>query len=339
MRSAIITLALAGIVLLGLIGAVHAAGPAVSPGSPFTPQTFGCGGPVAGCDSALLRQWEFYRDMPMQLMDRDHRAKEWDKEYARKQSQKLIDALSVPCELADAEYAGGGEITANGKLLDIKVYEVACRSGTGYFLVSQPPQNTLAVSCFTAEAARESDIAKGLKHDEFTCGLGRFSDVKAMAASVVKGAGAACDVSDYHWVGVSTTNGTEYSEVACANGKGYVVEIPKAGTPAEVSVVDCQEAVKQGVKCKLTAVTMPVTLQTFRDALKEHGADCADAEMRYIGRESQGRRYVVELQCPQKPNGLVAFIPLEDNPKPFETLDCPTAAARSAVKCTLTGKQ
>jgi hypothetical protein len=284
-----------------------------------------------------MKQWEFYRDMPFLLGERHREAKKWDTEDAMKQSGKLIEALSLPCAPINAELAGGGKIKVEDRLIEVKVYEVACRSGIGYFLVSQPPEKTLAVSCFAAAAAH--DATQEAKHDEFICGLSADKDAKTMAAAVVKGAGATCDVSDYHWIGVSATSGTEYSEVACANGQGYVVEVPQTGPPEQVAVVGCQDAVKEGVKCKLTAVTMPVTLETFRDALKEHAVDCADQKIRYIGRETQGRRYVVELQCPAKPDGLVAFIPLEGNSKPFETLDCSAAAARSAVHCTLAAKR
>jgi hypothetical protein len=282
-------------------------------------------------------QYTLFRDEAFHLRERAREAQKWDRELAMKASEKLIQALSVPCELTDAEHAGGGKVKADGKMLEVNVFEVACRAGTGYFLVSQPPQKSLAISCFAADAARATDLAQGRNPDEFDCELsGR--GVKMIAASVLKVAGTACDVRDYRWMGISTTNGTEYSEVACAGGQGYVLEIPKTGPTEQVAVVGCQEAVKEGVKCSLTAVTMPVTLETFRDALKEHAIDCAPAQMRYIGRETQGRRYVVELQCPQQPKGLVAFIPLEGNTKPFETLDCATAATR-AVKCMLTAKQ
>jgi hypothetical protein len=285
-----------------------------------------------------MKQFLVYRDVPFHLDQRVRQAKEWDKDFARKQSEKLIAELSLPCELVDAERAGGGKVRVGGRMLDVNIYEAACRSGIGYFLVSQPPQKSLAISCFSAEAAHATNTAQDSRTDQFTCELSDNKDAKAMAAAVLKGAGTACSVSEYRWIGVSSVSGTEYSEVACADGKGYVVEIPSTGQPTQVSVVGCQDAVKEGVKCNLTAVTMPVTLQTLRDALKEHAVDCASAQMRYVGRETQGRRYVVELQCPQRPNGLVAFIPLEGNPKPFETLDCSAAAAR-AVQCTLVSKQ
>jgi hypothetical protein len=285
-----------------------------------------------------MQQKTVYGDMLFNLGEHARNAKKFDRDYALKESQKVIEALALPCELVDAEHAGGGRIQVNGHTVEVAIYEAACRSGTGYFLVSQPPEKSLAISCFAAEAAHAADTAKGVKPDEFACTLPGHSDVKTMAAAVLKEAGTACDVNNYRWVGVGTVNATEYSEVACADGQGYVVEVPGTGLTARVAIVGCQDAVKEGIKCALTAVTMPVTLQTFRDAIKDHAVDCEPAQLRYIGRETQGRRYVVELQCPQQPHGLVAFIPLEGNSKPFETLDCAAAATR-AVTCKLTAQQ
>ncbi len=341
MRSAIITFLYVSLVFLGSSGNLYAqrsSGPLPTV-SPFTPNTGVCGRTPGSptCDSPLMQQHTVYSDVLFHLGEHARQAKGWDKEYAKKESQKLIDALSVPCELADAEQAGGGKIDVDGRMLDVTVYEAACRSGTGYFLVSQPPEKSLAISCFSAEAAHATDVARGAKPDDFSCTLSGYKDAKSMAAAVLKGVGTVCDVSDYRWVGVSTTTGTEYSEVSCEGGQGYVLEVPKTGQTATLSIVNCQDAVKEGLKCALTAVTLPVTLQTFRDAIKDHAIDCDPAEIRYIGRETQDRRYVVELQCPQQPKGLVAFIPLQDNGKPFETLDCPAAAAR-AIPCKLTAK-
>ena len=340
MRSAIIMLASGVLALCGWVGSAHAQ--KSTQGSPFTPSSTGagiCGSmPSPACDSPLMQQRTIYGDVLSHLGEHARQAKGWDKETALKESEKLIEALALPCELADAERAGGGKVQVNGRMLDVIVYEAACHSGTGYFLVSQPPEKSLAISCFAAEAARAADVAQGAKPDDFACTLSGYKDAKTMAASVVKGAGAVCDVSNYRWVGVSSVSGKEYSEVSCAEGSGYVVEVPKTGRAAQVAVVGCQDAIKEGVKCTLTAVTMPVTLETFRDALKDHAVDCEPVQIRYIGRETQGRRYVVEVQCPQQPKGLVAFIPLDDNPKPFETLDCPAAVAR-AVQCKLTAKQ
>jgi hypothetical protein len=78
-------------------------------------------------------------------------------------------------------------------------------------------------------------------------------------------------------------------------------------------------------------------MQTFRDALKQNDVNCQPTNMRMIGRESIDKRYVVEVQCQEQPNGLVAFIPVAGNTNKFETIDC-TAAVERQIRCELTAK-
>jgi hypothetical protein len=338
MRSTTIMLAFVLVVFLGWVEA-QAGPPASTPVAPFAPTNAQPCPAIAGCDTPLMKQFDLYHDMPFKLLARDREAKKWDKEFALKESVKLIQSMSIPCEPVEAEQAGGGKVEIQGRMLQVSVYEAGCKSGTGYFLVSQPPQQPVAISCFAAEAARAADLAKGVAPDGFTCELSGRRDTRLMASSVLKGAGTPCDVNDYRWVGVSYKTGMEFSEVACAGGQGYVIEVPRTSVAEQLAIVGCQDAVQQGILCSLTSVTKPVTLQTLREAIKEHGVECEPAQTRYVGREGQGRRYVVEMQCPQQPKGLVAFIPVGDNTKPFETVDCATAATRSAVQCELTAKQ
>jgi len=69
-------------------------------------------------------------------------------------------------------------------------------------------------------------------------------------------------------------------------------------------------------------------MQTFRDALAANGIKCESTKSRVIGQENIRKRYVVEFACPEQPKGLVAFIPVEGNTNPFETIDCSTAVSR-----------
>jgi len=161
-----------------------------------------------------------------------------------------------------------------------------------------------------------------------------------MAAALMTTAGTACAINTLRWFGMSDSGQMEYSEVSCADNNGYLLETPRVGPSAQTSVVSCQDAAKRGLKCRLTAVgsaSTQVTMQMFRDAIKQNGLACEPTKMRVIGRESVDKRYVVELQCAQQTDGLVAFIPLEGNTNKFETLDCAAAAGRDIV-CQLTGR-
>jgi len=266
-----------------------------------------------------------------------NRKSEKAKAQAQEESAKLAKAINLACELIDAEFVGAGTINENGKTRDLKVYEISCGNGMGYFLESRGSQQPIAVSCFAADATHAADIAKGTKSD-FYCQIPANKDVKAMAASLMTMSGTTCTVSELRWFGLSESGQTEYAEVACGDNKGYLLKTPRSGPTALASVMSCQEAAKYGMKCRLTdggRVSAPVSQQALRDALKQNGVNCEPMQMRVVGRESESRRYVVELQCPQQPKGLIAFIPLDGNTNKFETLDCP-AAAEQEIPCQLT---
>jgi hypothetical protein len=253
-------------------------------------------------------------------------------------AEKPIGALSLSCKPTDAERIGHGKAAVNGKRVEVVAYEVACSNGMGYLLASLGTEMPIAVSCFAAAATRADSIARGEKSDVY-CQLAANKDVKAMAASLLTATGTNCTVNDLRWFGLAAATHTEYTEVQCGDGSGYLLRAQQVEPAAQITAVSCREAAQQGMKCHLTdggPVPVPVTMQRFRDALKEGGVSCEPAQMRLVGRETVSRRYVVEMQCPDMPE-LVAFIPLEDNTKKFETLDC-TAAMQRNIVCTLNPK-
>jgi hypothetical protein len=321
-RPAIVALILASLATASLIGVVRAQHPdpvarMSAPGNP---------------GNGILSQ-----DDVAKINGVGNRSSAKAKAQAREESAKLVKAINLACELTDAELVGAGTTNENGKTLDLKVYEISCGNGMGYFLESRGSQQPIAVSCFAADATHAADVAKGTKSD-FYCQLPANKDVKVMAASLMTVSGTVCTVSALRWFGLSESGQTEYSEVVCGGNKGYLLKTPRSGPTASASVMNCQEAAKYGMKCRLTdggPVSAPVSQQALRDAVKQNGVNCEPLQMRVIGRESESKRYVVELQCPQQPKGLIAFIPLEGNPNRFETLDCP-AAAEQEIPCQLT---
>jgi hypothetical protein len=253
-------------------------------------------------------------------------------------AEKPIGALSLSCKPTDAERIGHGKATVNGKRVEVVAYEVACSNGMGYLLASLGTEMPIAVSCFAAAATRSDSVARGEKSDVY-CQLAANKDVKAMAASLLTATGTNCTVNDLRWFGLAAATHTEYTEVQCGDGSGYLLRAQQVEPAAQITAVSCREAAQQGMKCHLTdggPVPVPVTMQRFRDALKEGGVSCEPTQMRLVGRETVSRRYVVEMQCPDMTE-LVAFIPLEDNTKKFETLDC-TAAMQRNIVCTLNPK-
>jgi hypothetical protein len=279
--------------------------------------------------------------VPLEGMDmlKVHEVTDRERLKMKEESGKLINALQLSCEPIDAALVGRGRANTGGKTIEVNAYEVACSNRMGYILVSQGSQRPIAMSCFAANARHTAGLALG-ENSDLDCQLAANKDLKVMAASQMTTAGTTCAVSDVRWFGLSASTQSDYSEVACADGAGFLLKIPQTATSGAASVMSCQDAARQGLNCRLTdggPVSTPVTMQTFRDALKQNDVNCEPLHMRMIGRESLGKRYVVEVQCQEQPNGLVAFIPVAGNTSKFETIDCPVATERQ-IRCEFTPK-
>jgi hypothetical protein len=259
---------------------------------------------------------------------------------AKAQSAPLVKALQLSCEISDAQLvvAGTRKPKSGGREIDTRVYEVACGGGMGYLLETQGADAPIGISCLSAEEARAVDVTKG-KEPGFYCKLPENKDVYAMVTSlIISDTGAQCTVGKLQLFGRSESTQSEYSEVACKDGKGFLVRTPLPGSQAKTLVTSCADAAKQGIKCKLTdsgPVETPVTLETFKGALAQHGVSCKIDQIRMIGQEDNRKRYVVEYRCADQAAGMVAFIPLEGNTNPYESLDC-AAATVQRIPCSFT---
>jgi len=246
----------------------------------------------------------------------------------------LVKSLQLSCDVTNAVLVTEGPTTVDGATVNTRTFEVSCNNGMGYYLVSLLSGKPYGFTCFSADATRAADVAAGRK-PSIVCELPANRDMKAMASTILSSSGHSCPVHDYRWIGQSAKSNTDYTEVACSD-RGYIVASPLPGSTAMLKVVACHDAYLQGIPCKLSDNgAQVVTLQTFIDALAQHGILCTASNVRSAGLESIKKRHVVEFLCPEQPNGLVAFIPLEGNTAPFETIDCAVAAKRG-IKCALT---
>jgi hypothetical protein len=259
---------------------------------------------------------------------------------AKAQSAALLESLQVSCEPSDAMLvvAGTRKPKSGGKEVETRVYEVACSGGMGYLIETQAGQMPLAISCLSAEEARAADAAKG-REPTFFCKLPENKDVHAMVTSMIMtGTGAQCEVRNLQLFGRSESTHSDYSEVACADGKGFMLRIAQPGSQAKTVVMSCAEAAKQSIKCRLTdtgPIEAPVTIQTFKEALARNAVTCNIGQLRLVGQEDHLKRYVVEYRCADQSNATVAFIPLPGNSNPYESLDCAAAFSQRGIVCAL----
>ena len=310
----------------------HAVGPAHAQGAP------GVHLDNSGTNGSLSRA-------DLEKLGGDHTSAEVPKDpvmaraKAKAESVPLLQALQVSCEVSDAKLvvAGTSRPASGGKPVETRVYEVACSGSMGYLLERVGKEMPIAISCLSAEEARAMDVAKG-KEPSFFCKLPDNTNVYAMVTSMIMaGVGAQCEVATLKLYGRSESTHSEYSEVACKDGNGFLLRIAQPGFQANTVVMSCAEAAKQSIKCRLTdagPVEVPVTLQTFKEALAHNGVTCDIGKIRLIGQEDHLKRYVVEYVCANQPNAAIAFIPLAGNSNPYESLDCATALSRRDVACT-----
>jgi hypothetical protein len=314
------------IVLAAMIGAIGEwSVPAVAQNTPGTHLE------NSGLNGSLSRE-------DLEKLSGDHKQDATDSAKAKAQSVALLQSLKIPCDVNDAKLIASGtrKPKSGGREVETRVYEVACTGGMGYLLETQGTDMPMAISCLSAEEARAADAAKG-REPSFFCKLPENKDVYAQVTSMIAaGSGAQCEVRTLQSFGHSESTHSDYSEVACNDGKGFMLRIAQPGSEAQTVVMSCQEAAKQSIKCKLTdagPVEAPVTLQTFKEVLARNGVTCNIGQLRLIGQEDHLKRYVVEYRCADQPAAMVAFLPLAGNANPYESLDCATARSESGVAC------
>jgi hypothetical protein len=246
---------------------------------------------------------------------------------AKARTTAMLGVLKVSCVVTDAVYRGTAP-----KDDKQNVYEAACEDGMGYLLFLQ--KSSLVGSSCLAAGPGESPVK---------CALPANADSKMVAGAVLNHNHISCDVQEVKWLGASAAN-LDHVEVACKGSGGYVVRSPQPGSSGKLEVLVCQDASKQGIVCGLSGNVSSVpasaadsrpTLPWFKETLSKNGVVCQTRRARIIGRESIKRRYLVEFECADRPEGLVAFVPPPgDMANAFESMDCASAAGRG-VRCEL----
>ena len=248
---------------------------------------------------------------------------------AKARTAAMLNVLQASCVVSDAAYRGKAP-DAGAQI----IYEAACEDGNGYLLMLGG--STLSgISC----------LARSWNRLPMECALPANVDSKVMASALLERKGVECKVRELKWLGTSAAN-LEHIEADCESGGSYVMRSPPLGTSGKLEVFDCEASAKQGVACELSARASPSpasadarpTLSWFKEALGRNGVSCLTKRARIVGRESIKRRYLVEFECSDRPEGLVAFVPpAGDTVNTFETMSCQSAAERG-IQCALRSK-
>lgn len=240
-----------------------------------------------------------------------------------KVGQSLAQRAGLTCTVDEAAWVG--RTSANAER-----YEIGCAGAGGWILDVAPGADgaVTTTSCLKA--------AVGGQPCRFTSAEERLAGMVALAAAAER----PCQVTDGRFVATDPAKNTDYIELACTEGPGFMVEVSAAGAPQRT--VDCVRASGIAGGCTLTDVSVirAAEEQSFKDRLSQAGFNCSYEQHRVVGEENHptGKRIVIEYKCADRPMGLMAFLPQPGSAAAPMEVDCITGAGRG-VPCVLTTKE
>jgi hypothetical protein len=216
--------------------------------------------------------------------------------------QPLVAKSGSQCAVDKARYIGQSPTTA--------YYEVACKTGAGIVLLAALPatadRKITNMSCVS--------FGQSGRNCELTTPEQNLAPIKAMMAK----SGKTCEINNTRFV-LATIDGSEYYELACQAGDGYMLQVQGE---ALAKTIKCADAAFVGGGCTLTDAREAETQQAglYSSIAKKAGFDCDVAK--YAAFPVQGNdKEVVELACKNRADGAVGIFPTSAGVKP-QILDC-----------------
>jgi hypothetical protein len=208
------------------------------------------------------------------------------------------------CALTDVRGIGHGDTAS--------YFEIACDGGRGYVMkTSSPPKPDQPVSLITCLAYDASSPV--------ACKLTTSASQLAVIDALAGQSGKSCQVKDRRYM-LTTEDSNNYYEVACQDGKGYVLQ--EGPTGKLVSTIDCAIADRIGDGCRLTNSRQAETAQLDLYTKLARNAGYACDVTKYGPFETAPRGYdIVELACSNRPDGAVAIFPASGSEHP-KIYDC-----------------
>jgi hypothetical protein len=159
-----------------------------------------------------------------------------------KSAAKVAADLHAPCEVIDAAPLSDRPST---KL----EYEIVCKDALGWIISTGPNDKPLLNDCVALDAAA---LAAGKAWPKgMVCSLpgnaAPIAGLKPLAAKIAP----SCALSDGTFLGGGGDPPILRYEIACKDGKGYIVDNPAPGSSASLSSLTCDEAKAAGVACTL----------------------------------------------------------------------------------------
>lgn len=228
----------------------------------------------------------------------------------------FVQKAGRTCDIDRTRYIGQGQKNT--------YFEVACKGGAGYVVVtSWPPDATGDVQMNTCLIYEEGNSL----FCELTDRAAQLGPVNALVAK----SGKTCTIKDRRYLLTSSKDASNYYEVACDNGKGYVVQESAKGELTRV--LDCASADFIGGGCTMTDSRASMTEQAalYTRLSGQAGFKC-NVE-KYATLPTQGAREVIELVCKDRPDGAIAIFTASSG----QVYDC-VRSELEGYRCSFTKK-
>lgn len=180
----------------------------------------------------------------------------------------------------------------------ITAFELACQGGQGFILqISTPPRLDKPVTMVPCLALPPED--------NIQCTLTDKATQMAFVDRLMAQSGKPCAIKDRRFIGTSPSTGESYYEIACQDGKGYVVQTAASG--AYKTTLDCAAAEGIGGGCTLTNARAAETQQAslYSQLSRKAGFNCDVSKYAPLPANVPGKE-VVELVCANRPDGAIA---------------------------------
>lgn len=217
--------------------------------------------------------------------------------------QSLVSRGAAGCQVAKARVLGHAPKET--------FFEVACQNGDGYVMET--------ADTLSGKAPTVSPCLAFLSSNNIKCTL---SDTTAQLARVDQLAAQSdkpCQVKDRRYILTSEDNNNFY-EVACQDGKGYVLQQGPDGKLAKT--ISCANADYIGGGCTLTNARQAQSEEAgiYTALAKKAGFDCAVSKYSPFEVANPGHE-VVELACSNRPDGAIGVFPASGS-EPGKILPC-----------------
>ena len=233
----------------------------------------------------------------------------------------LIAKTGVPCT--------PDNVRALGHSPNMTVYELVCHESPGGYMLqtSAPPRSDKPVQMNPCIGYSEEGAVKCTLTDRAT----QLSVVDRLTTA----SGKPCTIKDRSFIGAAAS-GKMYYEVACTEGKGYVLSQAPNGSFQEA--IDCLDADSIAGGCKLTDTRQAKTEQNnlYAKLAKAAGYNCdvSGYAPLPLAADLPPHSEVVEISCANRPDGAIAVFPASSK-DPALIWDC-AHSELEGYRCSLT---